>query len=241
LFGHAKGAFTGAVADKPGKLELAADGTVFLDEIGDMSLPVQARLLRFLQEGEFERVGGTRTIKVDVRVIAATNKNLAGEIEQRRFREDLYYRLSVVVLTVPPLRERPADIPLLAEHFLRRFCTEHGVPVKRLQPDALGLLAGQTWPGNVRELANVIQRCVVLLRKQELAASDITPLLGTCGASAGQVDRSLKAVREESERRHLLTVLAECDWNMTEAARVLEVDRTTLYRHMDRLGIDAGA
>ena len=238
LFGHEKGAFTGAVAEKPGKLEMADGGTVFLDEIGDMSLPVQARLLRFLQEGEFERVGGTRTVKVDVRVIAATNKNLSEEIKQQRFREDLFYRLSVVVLEVPPLRERTADIPALADHFLERFCAEHAVPVKTLTPDALDLLADQPWPGNIRELANVIQRCVVLLRRQELSGADISPLLSTCGASAGPVGRSMKAVRDDSERRHLLSVLSECDWNITEAARVLEVDRTTLYRLMDRLGVE---
>jgi len=235
LFGYEKGAFTGAAAGKPGKLELADGGTVFLDEIGDMSLPVQARLLRFLQEGEFERVGGTRTIKVDVRVVAATNKDLSKEIEQRRFREDLYYRLSVVVLKVPPLRERIEDIPLLAQHFFGRFCTEHGVPLKTLTQDALSLLASQPWPGNVREFANAVQRCVVLLRRQKLTAADVVPLLIDSGA--GRVGRSLKAVREESERRHVLSVLAECGGNMTEAAQVLEIDRTTLYRMMARLGV----
>ncbi len=235
LFGYERGAFTGAVAAKPGKLELADGGTVFLDEIGDMSLPVQARLLRFLQEGEFERVGGTKTLPVDVRVIAATNKNLTAEIEQRRFREDLYYRLSVVVLEVPPLRERTEDIPALARFFLDRFCAEHGVPVKTFSSDALSVLASQPWPGNVREFANVVQRCVVLLRKQELSARDIAPLLGTAGTA--RAGRSLRAVREDAERRHVLSVLAECDWHMTEAARVLEVDRTTLYRMLDRLGV----
>ncbi|MBM3322831.1 sigma-54-dependent Fis family transcriptional regulator, partial [candidate division WOR-3 bacterium] len=163
LFGHEKGAFTGAVAAKPGKLELAHGGTVFLDEIGDMSFYVQAKLLRFLQEGEFEHVGGTRTMKVEVRTLAATNKNLIEEISNQRFREDLYYRLNVVTLDVPPLRERREDIPVLAEYFLSRYCEEHAVPLKSLTHDALALLVGQSWPGNVREFANVIQRSVVLV------------------------------------------------------------------------------
>ncbi|MCX6841865.1 MAG: sigma-54 dependent transcriptional regulator [candidate division WOR-3 bacterium] len=241
LFGHEKGAFTGAVAQKPGKLELADKGTVLLDEIGDMDFHVQAKLLRFLQEGEFERVGGTKTLKVDVRTFAATNKNLEEEIKAKRFREDLYYRLDVVTLKVPPLRERKEDIPALAEHFLRKYCAEHGVPLKAMTDDAMGLLAEQPWPGNVREFANVIQRLVVLLPQQTLSARDIRPLIVTEGspeqsASNGQ---SLKTARDEFERKHILRVLADCQGNMTEAARILDIDRTTLYRTLERLGVKA--
>ncbi len=236
LFGHEKGAFTGAVAQKPGKLELADSGTVFLDEVGDMSLYVQAKLLRFLQEGEFEHVGGTKTIKVDVRTLAATNKNLVEEISRQRFREDLYYRLNVVTLEVPPLRERREDIPVLAEYFLARYCEEHAVPLKSLTSDGLALLAAQSWPGNIREFANVIQRSVVLVPGPNISAQDIEPLLIT-RTGEGQTSRALKAARDEFERRHITSVLTECRGSVTEAARVLEVERTSLYRIAERLGL----
>ena len=241
LFGHERGAFTGAVAQKPGKLELADKGTVLLDEIGDMNLYVQAKLLRFLQEGEFERVGGTKTHKVEVRAIAATNKSLADEIKQRRFREDLYFRLNVVTFVVPPLRERKEDIPALAEHFLERYCAEHGVPLKTLAPDALNLLSTQPWPGNVREFANVIQRCVVMLPQSGLGARDIAPLITAEQAPSGEDTgrQSLRVARDEFDRKYVLSVLADNGWNMTEAARILEIDRTSLYRLMERLGISA--
>jgi two-component system nitrogen regulation response regulator NtrX len=236
LFGHEKGAFTGAVAQKPGKLELAHSGTVFLDEIGDMNLYVQAKLLRFLQEGEFEHVGGTKTLKVEVRTLAATNKNLIEEIGDQRFREDLYYRLNVVTLEVPPLRERREDIPVLAQYFLSRYCEEHAVPLKSLTDDAVSLLAAQHWPGNVREFANVIQRSVVLVPGPTLSASDIEPLLITRAGDV-PVSRALKDAREEFERRHIMAVLAECRGNVTEAARILDVERTSLYRITERLGL----
>jgi two-component system nitrogen regulation response regulator NtrX len=237
LFGHEKGAFTGAVAQKPGKLELAHGGTVFLDEIGDMNLYVQAKLLRFLQEGEFEHVGGTKTLKVEVRTLAATNKNLVEEIGNQRFREDLYYRLNVVTLDVPALRDRREDIPLLAEHFLVRYCQEHAVPLKTLTDDALALLGAQSWPGNVREFANVIQRSVVLLPGPNLSARDIEPLLATRPGAEGQARRALKDARDDFERRHIVAILGECRGNVTEAARILDVERTSLYRIAERLGI----
>ena len=239
LFGHEKGAFTGAVAQKPGKLELADKGTVLLDEIGDMNLYVQAKLLRFLQEGEFERVGGTKTQKVEVRAIAATNKNLTDEIKQRRFREDLYFRLNVVTLVVPPLRERKEDIPALADLFLEKYCAEHGVPRKTFAPDAFNLLSSQPWPGNVREFANVVQRCVVLLPQATLGARDVASLITSEQAPTGEetARQSLRAARDEFDRKYVLSVLADCRWNMTEAAHILVIDRTSLYRLMDRLGI----
>jgi DNA-binding NtrC family response regulator len=200
---------------------------------------VQAKLLRFLQEGEFERVGGTKTQKVEVRAIAATNKNLTDEIKQRRFREDLFFRLNVVTLVVPPLRERKEDIPALADHFLEKYCAEHGVPRKTFAPDALNLLSSQPWPGNVREFANVVQRCVVLLPQAALGARDVAPLITTEQAPAGEetARQSLRAARDEFDRKYVLSVLADCRWNMTEAARILVIDRTSLYRLMDRLGI----
>jgi two-component system, NtrC family, nitrogen regulation response regulator NtrX len=237
LFGHEKGAFTGAVAQKPGKLELADKGTVLLDEVGDMSLAAQAKLLRFLQDGEIQHVGGSSTRQVEVRVIAATNKNLDEAIRQKLFRDDLYYRLSVVSIPVPPLRERKEDVPLLANHFLEKACAEHAVPLKTLSDDALTLLATQTWPGNVRELANAMQRCVVLLQQQVLSARDIEPLLGRPNDHPSEAlsDRSLKTARETFERLHVIRVLSDCRWNVTEAARILGVDRTALYRIFDRL------
>jgi two-component system nitrogen regulation response regulator NtrX len=240
LFGHVRGSFSGAVADKPGQLEVADQGTALLDEIGDMALPVQAKLLRFLQEGELQRVGSTRMTKVDVRVIAATNKNLPLEIKERRFRGDLYYRLNVVTLNIPPLRERKEDIPLLAEHFLAKFCRDEATVQKTLAPDAMNLLANQPWVGNVRELANVIQRCVVLLSQPVLAARDIEPLLMTgAGAVEGsERTRSLHDAREDFERSYILGVLTDCQWNVAEAARVLGVDRTSLYGTFKRLGIE---
>jgi two-component system nitrogen regulation response regulator NtrX len=246
LFGHEKGAFTGAVAQKPGKLELADKGTVLLDEIGDMSLAAQAKLLRFLQDGELQHVGGSQTRKVEVRVIAATNKNLDEAIRQKLFRDDLFYRLSVVTIHVAPLRERKEDIPQLAAHFLEQACTEHAVSLKSLTDDAVALLAAQAWPGNVRELANAMQRCVVLLQQQVLSAHDIEPLLcrpcmvtGTVpeGGLSPESDRSLKTARESFERLHIIRVLSDNAWNVTEAARILGVDRTALYRIFDRLNI----
>ncbi len=242
LFGHEKGAFTGAVAQKPGKLELADKGIVLLDEVGDMSLAAQAKLLRFLQDGELQHVGGNQARKVDVRVIAATNKNLDEAIRQKQFRDDLFYRLSVVTIHVPPLRERKEDIPQLAAHFLEQACHEHAVPQKSLTDDAVALLAAQLWPGNVRELANAMQRCVVLLQQQVLSARDIEPLLTSAGTVperelSPDSDRSLKAAREGFERLHVVRVLSDCGWNVTEAARILGVDRTALYRIFDRLNI----
>jgi two-component system, NtrC family, nitrogen regulation response regulator NtrX len=239
LFGHEKGAFTGAVAQKPGKLEMADKGAVLLDEIGDMSLAAQAKLLRFLQDGELQHVGGSQTRKVEVRVIAATNKNLDEAKRQKLFRDDLFYRLSVVTIHVPPLRDRREDIPLLAGHFLEQACCEQAVPQKSLTDDAVALLVAQNWPGNIRELANTMQRCVVLLQQQVLSARDIEPLLSRPSDKAADAisDRSLKAARESFERLHVVRVLSDCGWNVTEAARILEVDRTALYRIFDRLKI----
>jgi len=177
LFGFEKGAFTDAKAQKKGKLENAHTGTLFLDEIGDLGLSAQAKLLRFLQEGEYERLGGTETIKVDVRVIAATNKNLLKEIDQRNFREDLYYRLNVISIYVPSLRERKEDIPVLADYFLEKCCEDNGISKKDLTPDAVDFLKGLPWKGNVRELENLIARATIFIKSNEITAKDLMPLI----------------------------------------------------------------
>jgi two-component system, NtrC family, nitrogen regulation response regulator NtrX len=177
LFGHEKGAFTDAQAQKKGKLEIAHTGTLFLDEVGDLGIAAQAKLLRFLQEGEFERLGENKTIKVDVRVIAATNKNLLKEIDQKNFREDLYYRLNVLSIYVPPLRERKDDIPILADYFLEKHCAENGISKKRLTPDAVKFLQTLPWKGNIRELENLIARVVIFVKSYEITAKDLTQLI----------------------------------------------------------------
>src|SRR5207249_2206838 len=173
LFGHERGAFTGAVAQKRGKLELADRGTLFLDEVGELAPVLQAKLLRVLQEHEFERVGGTRPIRADIRLIAATNRNLEGAVKSGRFREDLYYRLNVVRLCIPPLREHREDIPLLVEHFLRKYCAETGKTISSVSAEAMELLRAHDWPGNVRELENTVERAVVLGSGPEIRASDL--------------------------------------------------------------------
>ncbi len=238
LFGYEKGAFSGAVARKPGKLELAHEGTLFLDEVGDLSLYTQAKLLRFLQDREFERVGGTETLRIDVRVIAATNKNLVEEIKNKNFREDLYYRLNEITIRVPPLRERKEDIPLLCQHFLERFCEEEGVPMKTLTPDAIAFLSSQEWPGNVRELRGVMRRLVVLSHAPVVSARDIALLAtGNGNGQTAGAPQSFYEARDRFERDYILKVIAEEKGNMSSVARVLDMDRSTLYRNMERLGI----
>ncbi|MEO0108186.1 MAG: sigma-54 dependent transcriptional regulator [candidate division WOR-3 bacterium] len=240
LFGHERGAFTGATAQKPGKLELADEGTLFLDEIADMSLPAQAKLLRFLQEGEFQRVGGTRTITVDTRVVAATRKNPIEEIKAGQFREDLYYRLNVINIQVPPLRERREDIPLLAQHFLVAVCDENGIPATTMTDDALAALTAHDWPGNVRELRNIAERLAVLTRASEITAADVNLVLSRLDADPGGLaptSQTLRQAVEDFERKFILGLLERKQWNISEAARILDVDRRHLYRILERLGI----
>jgi two-component system, NtrC family, nitrogen regulation response regulator NtrX len=234
LFGAEKGAFTGAVAGRKGRFEEAHGGTLFLDEIGDMGLEVQAKLLRVLQDGELRRVGGTRTIRVSVRVVAATNKDLRAEVEAGRFREDLYFRINVVPLEVPPLRSRREDIPLLAEHFCRELCQENGLPVKRLEPAALRKLQTHDWPGNVRELRNVIERAVILGgRSPEIGGKDLpafsTPRLGVPVADGAE---TLREYLRRAEKAFVQRTLEEEDWNVTKAAEALGLERTHLHRKM---------
>ncbi|HZN54578.1 MAG TPA: sigma 54-interacting transcriptional regulator [Candidatus Polarisedimenticolaceae bacterium] len=234
LFGHEKGAFTGALTRKIGRFELANRGTLFLDEVGDLPLELQAKLLRVLQEGEFERVGGTQTIKVDVRVIAATNRDLERAVMEERFRADLYYRLNVFPLVLPPLRKRPEDIPRLARHFAMLFASKMGKPVGALGADVLQKLTAYSWPGNVRELQNVIERAVILSPRGRFVLGD-----ALSSAERG-APRSPARSLQELERQHIAAVLEETGWRVSGdrgAARILGLKRTTLEARMKRLGI----
>lgn len=237
LFGHERGAFTGATSTKRGLVEVARGGTCFLDEIGDVSPAVQARLLRVLQEHEVKRVGGTEPIKVDVRVIAATNKDLEGEVKAHRFREDLYYRLSVVTLTLPPLRERVGDIPLLADFFLRKFAQDSGKAVERISPEALALLCAHTWAGNVRELEHAIERAVILTQNPTILPQDFPPDIQGRGGISINLKSEVLPLRE-IERRHLLFALERAGGNRKRAAEWLGITRRTLYRMASRHGIN---
>ncbi|MGD0264204.1 MAG: sigma-54 dependent transcriptional regulator [Candidatus Methylomirabilota bacterium] len=237
LFGHERGAFTGATALKRGLFEAAQGGTCFLDEIGDVSPGVQSRLLRVLQEHEVKRVGGTEPIKVDVRVIAATNQHLESLVKAHKFREDLYYRLSVISVTLPPLRERRDDIPLLAEFFLRKFAQEAGKRVERIAPEAMALLTAYPWPGNVRELEHAIERAVILTQNPTLLAQDLPPDLQAPPGGRPTADAQVLPLREV-ERRHLLFALERAQGNRKRAAEWLGVTRRTLYRMAARHGIN---
>lgn len=240
LFGHVRGAFTGAVVDRRGKFELASGGTLFLDEVGDMSLKMQAKVLRALQEQTIEPVGGQGSVKVDVRVIAATNKDLPEEIRAGRFREDLFFRLNVIPIFVPPLREREGDVPLLAAHFLRDFTAAYGRRPKTLSPDAEQLLTRYSWPGNVRELRNVIERLVIMVPGDVIEASDLSFLVPHVGSPArgsdGPIEPLLQA-REAWERAYILRALAACQGNISKTAEALGLERSNLYKKMRSLGI----
>jgi transcriptional regulator with GAF, ATPase, and Fis domain len=235
LFGHEKGAFTGAVAAKKGRLELADGGTLFLDEIGDLALEAQAKLLRALETGELERVGGTRTAKVDVRLLAATNKDLAAAVRNGEFREDLYFRLNVLPVAVPPLRERKADVPRLAQHFLDRFRELEGRGPIVLEDDARELLEEYHWPGNIRELRNLMERAVVLVSGDRVTAADLNPWLES-PPEEGE-DSGLKGRVARSEIETIRRALETADWNVTQAAAGLGIDRTNLHRKMRKYGI----
>jgi two-component system nitrogen regulation response regulator NtrX len=238
LFGHRKGAFTGAIDERKGKFELADGGTLFLDEVGDMSLRTQAKVLRVLQEQTFQKVGGQQPITVDVRVIAATNKDLHAEIARGTFRDDLYYRLNVIPIDVPPLRARGNDIVLLAEHFLRRFAAETGTPRKKLSSGAASKLKAYHWPGNVRELRNVIERLAILLQSDSIEPEDIQ--LGTRGeVSAAEVaaNLTLREARDAFEKEYILARLRDFAGNVSRTADALGVERSNLYRKLHAYGI----
>jgi two-component system response regulator HydG len=239
LFGYERGAFTGAVARKAGRFELAHGGTLFLDEIGELGAPMQAKLLRVLQDGEFERVGGTQTLRVDVRVVTATNANLAELVRERRFREDLYYRLNVITLEIPPLRDRREDIPLLAHHFLRRFAEKNGKQLSGFTEEALDLLQSHRWPGNVRELENVIERAVVLTRSPLISPADLPEGLAGSDSAGRHLVVSIGTPLEEVEDRLIEETLRYTKGDKTLAAKLLGIATRTIYRRL-KADPDAG-
>jgi two-component system response regulator AtoC len=245
LFGYEKGAFTGAVNRKPGRVELAKGGTLFLDEVGELSMPIQVKLLRLIQEREFERVGGTETLKADVRFVAATHRPLEQMVREGAFREDLFYRLNVIPIVLPPLRERADDVEALAAHFVTALGATHGRPKVKLAADALALLRAQPWPGNVRQLQNFLERLVVLSSSDELGLADVQRELGRAGAptaAAGEVAASsgsgtLDDKRKDAERVAVQGALDQAKGNRALAARLLGVSRRTLYYKLEALGL----
>ncbi len=257
LFGHVKGSFTGAVVDRAGKFEQADGGTLFLDEIGDMALAAQAKVLRALQEGIVTRIGGAKPIQVDVRVLAATNKRVEVEIAEGRFREDLFYRLNVVPVHVPPLRERREDIAALVEHFAESLTVTSGLAPKRFEAGAVEALARRSWPGNIRELRNGVERLLILASGSTITSSDVARLLPMVGEAAPEAEAgsevpeetteegegngagagSFEAFREEAERQFLRQKLREHGWNVSETARAIAMPRSNLYKKIERYGL----
>jgi len=240
LFGHVKGAFTGAFSHKKGKIELAEGGTVFFDEIGDLPLELQVKLLRLIQEREIEKIGEGRPVKVDVRIIAATHRNLQAMIEDGAFREDLYYRLNVIPLEIPPLRERKEDIPELVEHFFRRACNKHNRPELRFPENLLSYFTNYRWPGNVRELENTIERLVVLARGPEITVEDLPSQLRYQDSERDSLHLELPPQGislEAVERELILRALEKFNWNQTRAARYLDISRKTLIYRMEKYGL----
>jgi two-component system nitrogen regulation response regulator NtrX len=246
LFGHEKGSFTGATDKQVGKFELADRGTIFLDEVGDMSLKTQAKVLRVLQEGEVERLGSSRTLKVDVRVIAATNKDLELEIERGQFREDLFFRLSVIPVFVPPLRERPDDIPALVRHFADLFTRENNFRPKRFTPDALAALQRGRWKGNVRELRNTLERVIIMTAGDVVAAADLPDSVRAdapvppANEERGERPNTLREFKESAERAFLIEKLRENDWNISKTAETIGTPRSNLYKKLEQYNIRQG-
>jgi two-component system nitrogen regulation response regulator NtrX len=248
LFGHEKGSFTGATEKQVGKFEQADRGTIFLDEIGDMSAKTQAKVLRVLQEGEVERLGSARTIKVDVRVIAATNKNLEEEIEKGHFREDLYFRLAVIPIQVPPLRERPEDIPVLVRRFIENFSRENNVRPKKITQAALDAMQRHRWKGNIRELLNTVERLIIMTGSDTIDVSDLPGAVrspGTAGAGVSKVGvgadvakvGTLREFKDVSERAFLVSRLRENGWNISKTAEVIDTPRSNLYKKLEQYQI----
>src|SRR5215216_6096432 len=242
LFGHMKGSFTGAIADRAGKFEQANKGTLFLDEIGDMSMAAQAKVLRVLQDNVITRIGGSKPITVDVRVLAATNKNLEQEIAAGRFREDLYYRLNVVPIHVPPLREHREDISELVEYFVSLLSEKEGFTPRRVSESAMARLMELDWPGNVRELRNTVERMLILASGQELTAKDVDRLAGArvaddTGLGGLTSIKTFEEFKEAAERAYLLSKLREFDWNVSETARAVEMPRSNLYKKIERYAL----
>jgi two-component system nitrogen regulation response regulator NtrX len=233
LFGHMKGSFTGAFADRAGKFEQADGGTLFLDEVGDMSLSAQSKLLRVLQEGVVTRIGGSKPIQVDVRVLAATNKDLAAEIAETRFREDLLYRLNVVPIEVPPLEDRTEDVPALVAHFAEQLAASAGVPGRKFGEDAVSRLSSRPWPGNIRELRNAVERLLILASGKVVTEADVEQLLPPPASE----NHTLETWKLEAEKGFLRQRLKEHDWNVSETARSLDIPRSALYKKIERFRI----
>jgi two-component system nitrogen regulation response regulator NtrX len=239
LFGHEKGSFTGATEKQIGKFELADGGTIFLDEVGDMSLRTQAKVLRALQEGEIERIGSQKTIQVDVRVIAATNKDLEEAIEKGDFREDLYFRLSVVPVQVPPLRERPEDVPPLVQHFVKQFSAENNARPKTFTPEAVEALKRYVWRGNVRELKNTVERLLIMVPEDEIGPDHLSEVLRRApeAPTAEKPASSLRDFKESAERAFLVQKLRESKWNISATAAAIGTPRSNLYKKLEQYGI----
>lgn len=241
LFGHEKGAFTGASSQLIGKFELADKGTIFLDEIGDMSLKTQAKVLRAIQEGEIERVGGGKTIKVDVRIIAATNKDLQGLIQEGKFREDLYYRLNVIPIFIPPLREHKEDIPELTVYFVNLYCKESGKKPKRFSKEAMDALIDYDWPGNIRQLKNVVERIMIMINHDEVMEQDVKWALNikqeNQAKSNGSERITFKDMIDMSEKEIILSALKANQWNISQTAKQLKIERSYLHKKMNKYGI----
>jgi two-component system nitrogen regulation response regulator NtrX len=243
LFGHEKGSFTGATEKQIGKFEQADRGTIFLDEIGDMSPKTQAKVLRVLQEGEVERLGSARTIKVDVRVIAATNKDLEDEIEKGRFREDLFFRLNVIPIAVPSLRERPEDVPALIRHYIEYYSRENNARAKSVSPPAMDLLRRYRWKGNIRELKNTVERLIIMTDGDTIDVSDLPTVVRSGGppptgadADAGRA-ATLRQFKDTSERSYLVSKLRENGWNISKTAEVIDTPRSNLYKKLEQYQI----
>ncbi|MEK7315737.1 MAG: sigma-54 dependent transcriptional regulator [Candidatus Eisenbacteria bacterium] len=239
LFGYEKGAFTGATQLKRGRLEAADGGTLFLDEVGDMSLETQAKFLRAIETGEIERLGATRTISVDARIVSATNKDLPAEIQSGRFREDLYYRLNVVPIHLAPLRARRDDVPLLVEHFVARFSVEHGRAPRVVTPEAMERLSRYGWPGNIRELKNLIERLLIMTDGESIGPTEVEEVLPPDDDDGPPSE--IKQARDKAERDTIHSTLRQCDWNVSEAARRLGMDRGYLHRKIKRYGLTRDA
>ncbi len=243
LFGHEKGSFTGAVSQRIGKFELANKGTIFLDEVGDMSPQAQAKVLRAIEDGKIERVGGGKKIEVDVRIISATNKELPEEIEKEKFREDLFHRLNVIPINVPPLRERKEDIPVLVEAFSKEITNRHKKPPAKFLDDSIKLLQEMPWSGNVRELKNIVERIIIIIDKREIAKTDIEFLLKPSQATMDDIiddSNSFQEFKEKAERAFILKQLNENGWNISKTAELLDIQRSHLYNKMKKYGIEKG-
>lgn len=237
LFGYEKGAFTGAYQQKLGQFELANSGTLFLDEIGDMSLSAQAKVLRAIEEKEIQHIGGMEPIKIDVRIIAATNKDLNKLIEERKFREDLYHRLNVITINVPPLREKKDDIPILAEYFLKEACIENNRPLKRLTKGALQYLKNQKWTGNVRELKHLMDKIAILSESKDIESEEFAVVKGSIKNHMSIPEEGFEKVKEKFERDYIISILNKTGWKIIKTAKILKIDRSSLFRKMKKLKI----